>query len=149
LPKSVDISKHYCDLWKEDEMLSVTKMFSFDAAHHLPEHKGKCKNLHGHTWKVEIEVARKWYDQSLGREGMILDFSDLKELVQNHVLCYVDHQCLNDTGFQLLQNPTAENLSQWILNQMEGAIAEDLKIVRVRVWESNESYAEWREPHEN
>jgi 6-pyruvoyltetrahydropterin/6-carboxytetrahydropterin synthase len=114
-------------------------MFKFDAAHWLPEHEGKCKNLHGHTWKIEIEVSGE-----LLSTGMIMDFSDLKRLVTKQVLDYADHQCLNDLPFTLMQNPTAENLCEWIRLQVGTSLPDEIVILRVRVWESDEAYAEWR-----
>lgn len=123
-------------------MLSVTKIVKFDAAHYLPKHEGKCKNLHGHTWKIEIEISG-----STLHDGMIIDFSNLKEVIERSVLNTLDHRCINDLGFLQLQNPTAENLAIWIRERMDNDLAievDDVEVTRVRVWESDDSYAEWR-----
>ena len=126
-------------------MLSVTKIVKFDAAHYLPQHEGQCKNLHGHTWKVEIEVAKEYEPDQPQPDGMIVDFSSLKKIIKDFVLDYVDHQCLNETSFELLQNPTAENLCTWVRQQMQTQLdVQALKVIRVRIWESEDSYAEWR-----
>lgn len=78
--------------------ISVTKIFKFDAAHFLPEHSGKCADLHGHTYRLEVTVARK--DGGLVAEGssagMVIDFGDLKAIVQREIIEKVDHKMLND-----------------------------------------------------
>ena len=122
-------------------MLSVTKIVKFDAAHWLPNHEGKCKNLHGHTWKVEIEVSGQM------ETGMIIDFSELKKTIQHYILVQLDHTCLNERGGSAyLENPTAENLCLWIHQQLDPPLAKHgHRLVRVRVWESEDSYAEWKQ----
>jgi 6-pyruvoyltetrahydropterin/6-carboxytetrahydropterin synthase len=120
-------------------MISVTKIVWFAAAHYLPKHDGACQDLHGHTWKVEIEVGGDILDT-----GMVIDFSDLKKLIQREVLDHVDHKCLNDTGFHILKDPTAENLCRWVQSQINVRLPEEVEVVRVRVWESRDSYAEWK-----
>ena len=123
-------------------MLSVTKIVKFDAAHYLPNHEGKCKNLHGHTWKVEIKVSGQM------EAGIIIDFTDLKKVINHAILEKLDHSCLNDLGeaSAYLSNPTAENLCLWISQQMVKPLTRySTRVIRVRVWESEDSYAEWIE----
>ena len=75
-------------------MLTVTKIVKFDAAHFLPQHEGKCKNMHGHTWKMEIEVARS--DGFINAHtGMIFDFGHLKDMLNANLLDKLDHKILN------------------------------------------------------
>lgn len=118
---------------------SVTKLFEFEAAHHLPDYDGACKNLHGHTYKMEVEVARLG-----GRDkesGMIIDFKNLKATVNDLIVNKFDHSNLND-HFSL---PTAEVIVEWVFNELERHYAIHGKKVimkRVRLWETSSSYAE-------
>ena len=74
--------------------VSITKEFSWNMAHLLAEHEGLCKNLHGHTYKMQIEVTRKEEDVIMSHassEGMVLDFKDLKQLVNVKIVEPLDH----------------------------------------------------------
>lgn len=90
-------------------ILQVTKQFSFDAAHFLTKYHGKCERLHGHTYKLEITL-----EGPVQENGMVLDFSLLKRIVQKQVLSKLDHHLIND----ILENPSAENMAVWIWNQL-------------------------------
>ncbi len=114
-------------------MISVTKIFNFEAAHHLPNHEGKCKNIHGHNYKLEVTFSgdRKIEGNS---KGMIIDFSDLKKIVDSVIIDRVDHKNLND----IFANPTAENMVfafvDWIRNS---------QLSKLKLWETDDSFAEW------
>jgi len=115
---------------------------TFDAAHYLPLHKGKCKQLHGHTWTVEAFVITR----ELNEEDMVVDFAMLKEFL-DEVLSEFDHSCLNDSLFVRAQ-PTAENLCQTIYVKLSDKLEKKfdrkkLLLKSVRVWESEDSYAEF------
>ena len=119
-------------------MLSVTKQFRFAFAHHLPNHPGLCKNLHGHSGKLEVTIY------SVGgpdkTTGMVMDFGVLKKIVNEAVVDVLDHSCLND----VVELPTAENMILWILDRLEWRIPPHIKIKRLRLWEEIDSaYAEW------
>ena len=103
------------------------------AAHFLNEYDGKCKNLHGHTWKVEITVL----GEELNGLGMIADFTVLKARL-NDVLETMDHGCLNDLPFFAENNPTTENIAKYLFREYGMKVA-PLKIKTVRVWESDTS----------
>jgi len=119
-------------------MISVTKKFHFSYAHHLPNYSGDCKNLHGHNSDVEVEFSNNFH-MPRAYDGMIIDFKDIKEYVKP-IIDYLDHSYLNDL-FSF--NPTAENIVQWIVEKIqETPISSGL--TRVRVSETNDSYAEWR-----
>jgi len=77
----------------------ITKTFTFDSSHSLSWHKGKCKNLHGHTYKLEVSIKGE-----LNENGIVMDFSDLKKIVKKIILEKYDHQHLN----LFFNNPTAE-----------------------------------------
>jgi len=93
----------------------------FEAAHFLPGHQGKCANLHGHTWRVELTIRSETLN-----DGMVTDFIEVKEAL-NEAL--PDHTLLND----IIPNPTAENLSAYFYKRLKGRIS---GLVKVVVWES-------------
>lgn len=109
----------------------VLKEFEFDAAHYLPSYHGKCEHLHGHTYKLVVKVEGR-----PDTEGMILDFSLLKEIVQGRVLRKLDHALLND----VMENPSAENISIWVWNQLIKPLAgKNHRLCEVQVWETRTS----------
>ncbi len=114
---------------------SITKICTFAAAHSLPGHEGKCRDLHGHTYTLEVTV-----EGSVRREGpaagMVLDFADLERVMREAVVGRLDHSYLNDV---LDVVPTAEAIAGWAYAQLTAC---GLQVVRVRLWESPSSYAE-------
>ena len=92
----------YKDLHIERRVMNVTKRFSFDSAHYLPLHRGKCKNLHGHTYILEVTIKGE-----INSEGMVIDFGILSALVKETIIEKFDHKNLNDE----IINPTAENMA--------------------------------------
>jgi len=114
---------------------TITKIFTFDAAHSLPDHLGNCRNVHGHTYKMEVTVEGS-VDSGGPTDGMIMDFADLGSRVAELVVDLVDHRYLNDL-FDFV--PTAEVLAAWALSTLRDA---GLAAVRVRMWETPTSYAE-------
>jgi 6-pyruvoyltetrahydropterin/6-carboxytetrahydropterin synthase len=125
------------------EHFSVTKIVEFDAAHHLPEYPGKCARLHGHSWKIEIEVAladNSSYNPDTDK--MLIDFGNIKSILEAKVLNKVDHYYLNDV--EGLEYPSAENMTLWIKRRLYKAFPSGVTLVRIRVWESKDAYAEWR-----
>jgi 6-pyruvoyltetrahydropterin/6-carboxytetrahydropterin synthase len=131
-------------------MTTVTKLFEFEAAHHLPNHPGKCKSLHGHTYKLEVEVGYI-YDQVSEKtpeqlaSGMVIDFGDLKAMVNDIIISKFDHQYLNNL---FVVPPTAENMVEWIAGEIQVNLFfrshKNTELVRVRLWETSTRYAEWR-----
>lgn len=106
----------------------LTKVFTFDAAHFLPNYHGKCENLHGHTYKMEVTIE----GEPNKEDGMIYDFAQLKELVNKKVVDKLDHSLLNDT----IKNPSAEFIAMWIWDQLKN----DLNLKQIKVYESPNSY---------
>jgi 6-pyruvoyltetrahydropterin/6-carboxytetrahydropterin synthase len=103
----------------------VKVAFDFEAAHRLPQHPGKCKELHGHSYHVVVTVERSVALST----GMAIDFADLRAIVRREVVDRLDHTYLNDK----LENPTAELTSVWIWN----ALREQLfGLVEVELWET-------------
>lgn len=130
-------------------MHSVTKGFSFDMGHRLTFHS-KCYNLHGHTYRLEVRVAGP-----LDSDGIVLDFAEVKRLVRELVVDRLDHAFLcysgdalmraflETTDFKAVQvdfETTAENLAEWIYHQLRQG---DLNVVRVRLYETPNSWADY------
>ena len=92
----------------------VRRRFEFEAAHHLPNHPGKCRELHGHSYELVVQVERPVDEMS----GMVIDFSDLKSIVRERVESRLDHVCIND----LIENPTAERIAIWIWVELKPAL---------------------------
>ncbi len=123
--------------------ITVTKIFTFDAAHGLPGHEGKCQNMHGHTYKLEVTICRVDYGNPLiemgSSESMVMDFADLKEVVQSYVIDRWDHKCINDVEEW---RPTAENMAKYAFWAISNALPPDVAVTKVRLWETPTSYAE-------
>ena len=114
---------------------SIYKTFvdtTFSAAHQLRDYKGSCGEMHGHTWKVRVEVET----DSLDDIGMTLDFKDLM-IKSNSVIKRFDHRCLNQISPFDKENPTAENIARYVYSEVEKLLPEHIKISEVIVWESS------------
>ena len=103
---------------------------SFSSAHRLPHYDGPCHQLHGHTWKAVFVI-----EGPVRPDGMVCDFKVIKKLLDNYL---PDHQFLND----LLENPTAENLAQFLFQKTDAALAQQgLKLKTLEIWESDNAAA--------
>ena len=136
-------------------MITVTKTVRFDAAHVLTNHQGLCKNLHGHTYRVDVSVAQAEDDE----RDMVIDFKDLKGIA-NEVICdRFDHAFIYNTesagekeiaavveknGMRTVAIPfrsTAENLAKMFYNELKSRVP---GLSAVKVWETADSCAEFR-----
>ncbi|RMF92556.1 MAG: 6-carboxytetrahydropterin synthase QueD [Candidatus Schekmanbacteria bacterium] len=118
-------------------MYSVSIKLDFSSAHQLRNYKGKCEALHGHNWKVEAVVS----GEKLNSLGMLIDFHDLKKEL-SAVLELLDHKNLNETEIFKEINPTAENIANWIYDEMSKKINNgNISVSEIRVWESEHSCA--------
>ena len=134
-------------------MTTVTKTVKFDAAHILSDHAGLCKNLHGHTYRVDVSVAQE------ADGDMVVDFKELKK-VANEVICdRFDHAFIYNTesageseiaavveknGLRTAAIPfrsTCENLAKMFYNEMKARIP---GLSSVKVWETADNCAEFR-----
>ena len=109
----------------------------FDAAHKLIGYKGKCAELHGHTWKVEVFVV----GEKLDDVGILVDFNTLKEKL-SRIIGRLDHKFLN--SLKEIGNPTCENLSKYIFENLKD-LRMHVKLEKVRVWEGEKSWCEYYE----
>lgn len=88
----------------------VRRRFEFQAAHCLPDHAGKCRNVHGHSYRLDVSVERPVDAKS----GMAIEFADVKAVVLERVVLPLDHSLLNDT----VENPTTERMCLWIWRRL-------------------------------
>lgn len=103
---------------------------SFSSAHHLPKYEGPCHDLHGHTWKAVFIIEGPVHE-----DGMVCDFKVVKKLLDSFL---PDHQLLNE----LLENPTAENLAQYLFDKISPELAKSgLKLKTLEIWESDNAAA--------
>ncbi len=113
-------------------MYEVTIIKSFSAAHLLAEIGGKCEELHGHNFKVEVTVAAK----KLNSHGLLIDFRFLKKVL-GEILDDIDHKHLNSLASFSGINPSAENIAKYICEKMEVKVKmASVKVVRIKIWES-------------
>ncbi len=112
----------------------ISKEFKFDAAHNLTRYKGKCEKLHGHTYRLKVTLSG-----DIGQDDMVVDFGDIKEIVNRLVISKLDHAYLNE----LIDNPTAENIAVWVWNQLKDALqGPNYRLYSITVWETETSYVE-------
>ena len=136
----------------------VTSEFTFEASHHLPNHRGKCRRPHGHSYRLQITLRGPIIEApGQSDDGMVMDFDDLKQIVNMTIIEALsdavprgknaqpiekggmDHNDLNAlTGIRT----TAENLVHWIWDALVmGGLSENL-LYRVRLWETEKGFAE-------
>jgi 6-pyruvoyltetrahydropterin/6-carboxytetrahydropterin synthase len=114
----------------------VTKEFTFDSAHNLPNYHGKCERLHGHTYRLQVTIAAP-VDAAT---GMALDFAILGDLVEKQVVAVLDHRYLNE----LIPVSSAENVALWIWNKLKDQLPR-AKLAEVKLWETPTSSVTLRE----
>lgn len=113
--------------------MRVRRRFRFEAAHRLPHHPGKCRELHGHSYELVVTVERPVDPAS----GLALDFGELKRVVREAVLDELDHRSLND----LLDNPTAELICRWVWGRLVERLA---GLVELELHETRDSSVVYR-----
>lgn len=138
---------------------TIAKRFSFEAAHRLANHDGKCRNLHGHSYVIEVGVEGPLnWRSGAPDEGMVVDFSVVSDLFKEHVYSKCDHAYLHASDGSdpipenvgkvaelPIQATTAELIAAWILGEMGGALRHPVaRVAFVRVYETATSYAEVR-----
>lgn len=112
----------------------------FSSAHYLKGYQGKCEALHGHNWRVEVEVEGKDLDEV----GMLMDFKRLKESLRDE-LKELDHCLLNDLEAFRDTNPSSESIARYIYDRLKCNLPSNLSIAMVSIWESATSKASYFE----
>jgi len=112
----------------------VSKEFVFDAAHNLPNYRGKCERLHGHTYRLLVTVEAPVDPDT----GIACDFSQIGDLVKSEVVDVLDHTYLNET----IPTSTAENVAVWIWGRVSERIS--AQMVEVKLWETPTSSVIYR-----
>ena len=118
---------------KFNHPVEITREFTFDSCHKLIDYDGKCANLHGHTYHLQISLKKRIDPET----GMVIDFGVLNKTVSKLILEKIDHVYLNDV---MDINPTAENMLCWIWKQLEKEPIGEL-LSKIRLWETPNSFA--------
>lgn len=139
----------------------VTKMFSFETAHALYGYDGKCKNLHGHSYKLSVTViGTPITDTTHVKLGMVIDFGDLKKIVKKEIVDVFDHATvfnkntphvelaneLSNKGHQVIlvdYQPTSENMVIDFAEKIKKHIPANIQLHSMKLYETETSYAEW------
>ena len=143
--------------------MQITTRLEFDAGHRIPNHKSQCRNLHGHRYALEITLSGDIIHQKKASEdGMVMDFSDVKNIARESVIDVWDHAFLvykdDKTVLDFLNSlenhktvifpsvPTAENMAaeafRILKNQYKDTYGNHLKLERVRLFETPNSWAD-------
>lgn len=118
-------------------MYTLNVETKFASAHQLRGYKGKCENLHGHSWKVQVCVC----SDKLNDIGLAMDFTDIKRII-DEIVKPLDHTCLNDIYPFTDSNPSSENIAKHVFDSLWDKIASYRLIVKsVTVWESDSASA--------
>lgn len=141
--------------------IRITKQFSFETGHALYGYDGKCKNVHGHSYKLSVTVIGKpIVDRSNVKFGMVIDFTDLKKIVKEEIVDQFDHATVfNETtphielakelktrGHHVIlvdYQPTSENMVIDFSNKIKNLLPENIELHSLKLQETETSFAEW------
>lgn len=141
--------------------IRITKKFDFEAGHALFGYDGKCKNMHGHSYKLWVTVIGEPIDnQQHVKYGMVIDFGDLKQIVKEEIIDIFDHSMVfnrlsghKEIALKLQQEghsvilvdyqPTSENLVVDFANRLQKRLPNGVTLFSLRLQETESSYAEW------
>lgn len=140
--------------------IRVTKLFTFEMAHALWNYDGACRNIHGHSYKLYITIiGEPTSDLSSPKLGMVMDFGDLKTIVNEEIVSKFDHSVvigvqshhkflanveqMFDKYYVLEYQPTCENLVSDIAKRIQKRLPEKVSLFSVKLAETATSYAEW------
>jgi 6-pyruvoyltetrahydropterin/6-carboxytetrahydropterin synthase len=139
-------------------MLQVTKIFRFEMAHAIVGYEGPCKNIHGHSYELHVTTTTSdKNDRYLPAPGFVIDFKDLKRIVQHTVIQKLDHKLVlskdflaknpsvkdQDNLFLWDAEPSAENLLIFFHKNIQEHLPEGVRLKELKLYETNDSYAEW------
>lgn len=134
-------------------MLSITKIFRFEAAHAITGYDGPCSNIHGHSYELHVTVSSPGLDEKY----MVVDYKDLKTVVNQAVIKRLDHALMlkgNEQNERLTNGmdtkihwmtgePTSEYLLQWMAKEISPMLGKNVQLKRLRLYETATCYAEW------
>ncbi|MBN1986694.1 MAG: 6-carboxytetrahydropterin synthase QueD [Prolixibacteraceae bacterium] len=140
--------------------IRVTKRFHFEMAHTLFEYDGLCRNIHGHSYNLEVTLIGEPRRQpGHPKDGMVLDFADLKNIVKTQVVNRFDHafmvnSLVPEKQIELLKKttnrliivdfqPTSENIVTYIAKILQQHLPSDVSLFSIRLYETVTSFAEW------
>lgn len=141
--------------------IRITKQFSFETGHALYGYDGKCKNVHGHSYKLSVTVIGKPITDSKNvKYGMVIDFTDLKKIVREEIVDIFDHATVfnKNTPHVELANelkqrdhhvilvnyqPTSENMVIDFAEKIQKRLPTNIKLHSLRLQETESSFAEW------
>jgi 6-pyruvoyltetrahydropterin/6-carboxytetrahydropterin synthase len=122
-------------------MFELKIITQFAAAHRLRDFKGKCEQLHGHNWKVEVFVKAAELDSA----GLVRDFGEIKA-VTHEVLNGLDHHYLNELSPFQEENPSSEHIARYLFHQLSSRLNDErARVSKISVWESDTSCATYIE----
>lgn len=141
--------------------IRITKQFSFETGHALYGYDGKCKNVHGHSYKLSVTVIGQPIEDSGNvKFGMVIDFTDLKKIVREEIVDHFDHATvfngntphvelaeeLKNRGHHVIlvgYQPTSENMVIDFSQKIKSRLPQNIKLHSLRLQETDTSYAEW------
>ena len=142
-------------------MIRITKQFNFETAHALYGYDGKCKNIHGHNYKLSVTVlGAPIQDKSHPKYGMVIDFSDLKKIVKEEIVDPFDHAAifnkntphlelaniLMDSGHKIVlvdYQPTSEMMVINFAEKISSKLPKNIQLLSLKLQETDSCYAEW------
>jgi len=141
--------------------IRITKQFSFETGHALYGYDGKCKNVHGHSYRLDVTViGQPISDNTNVKFGMVIDFTDLKKIVKEEIVDVFDHATvfnkntphvelakeLKDRGHNVLlvnYQPTSEMMVIDFASKIQKRLPETIKLHSLKLQETATSYAQW------
>jgi 6-pyruvoyltetrahydropterin/6-carboxytetrahydropterin synthase len=122
-------------------MFEVSVEETFAAGHSLRNYRGKCENVHGHNYRVQVTLNGPELDEI----GLLVDFVQVKKLIMQ-VVDRLDHQFLNDLAPFDVLNPSAENMAKYFYDEISGGLGQrtPVKVGQVQVWETDTTSATYR-----
>ncbi len=143
-----------------DHIVRVTREFSFEMAHVLGGYDGPCKNVHGHSYRLFVTVSGiPINDTDNPKRGMVIDFTDLNEIVKKTIISLFDHSVVISKDFQkekaemlkttfgntliVEYQPTCENLVTDFAGRLSDELPLGVKLHSLKLYETAKSYAEW------
>ncbi len=139
-------------------MIQVTKIFRFEMAHAITGYDGPCKHIHGHSYVLHVTATEKnGNDNYMLAPGFVIDFKDLKSIVNKSVIDQLDHKLVLSEAFLVRHpqakqfenlvvwemEPSAENMLVYISREIQKNLPENVLLTYLKIYETNNSYAEW------